>query len=129
MCSVKETFEYTFDDVRMDARCWFDIMLIMEFLRCTLISYLLLMVLVMLMSKKFKDLFSFSYSMVYWIAGSCLFNQIRTCSKYENCFIKISCSAKNIFRTVTTYLKILYFTKILLPHITVSFPADHNRVP
>ena len=23
MCSVKETFEYTFDDVRVDARCWF----------------------------------------------------------------------------------------------------------
>ena len=25
MCSVKETFEYTFDDVRVDARCWFGI--------------------------------------------------------------------------------------------------------
>ena len=24
MCSVKETFEYTFDDVRVDARWWFD---------------------------------------------------------------------------------------------------------
>ena len=48
-------------------------MLVMAFLRCTLNSYLLLMVLVMLMSKKFKDLFSFSYSMMYWIAGSCLF--------------------------------------------------------
>ena len=24
MDSVKETFEYTFDDVRVDARCWFD---------------------------------------------------------------------------------------------------------
>ena len=24
MCSVKETFECTFDDVRIDARCWFD---------------------------------------------------------------------------------------------------------
>ena len=21
---MKETFEYTFDDVRIDARCWFD---------------------------------------------------------------------------------------------------------
>ena len=21
---MKETFEYTFDDVRVDARCWFD---------------------------------------------------------------------------------------------------------
>ena len=25
MWSVKETFEYTFDDVRVDARCWFGI--------------------------------------------------------------------------------------------------------
>ena len=24
MCSVKETFKYTFDDVSVDARCWFD---------------------------------------------------------------------------------------------------------
>ena len=24
MCSVKETFENTFGDVRVDARCWFD---------------------------------------------------------------------------------------------------------
>ena len=24
MCSVKKTFEYTFDDVRVDALCWFD---------------------------------------------------------------------------------------------------------
>ena len=24
MCSVKGTFEYAFDDVRVDARCWFD---------------------------------------------------------------------------------------------------------
>ena len=31
------------------------------------------MVLVMLTCKKIKDLFSFSYSMVYWTAGSCLF--------------------------------------------------------
>ena len=43
------------------------------FLWCTLNLYLLLMVLVILISKKIKDLFSFSYSMVYWIAGSCLF--------------------------------------------------------
>ena len=25
VCSVKETFEYTYDDVKVDARCWFDI--------------------------------------------------------------------------------------------------------
>ena len=48
-------------------------MLVMGFLRCTLNSYLSSMELVMLMSKKFKDLFSFSYSMVYWIAVSYLF--------------------------------------------------------
>ena len=24
MCSVKEAFEYTFDDIGVDARCWFD---------------------------------------------------------------------------------------------------------
>ena len=24
MCSVKETFEYSFDDVRVDPRCCFD---------------------------------------------------------------------------------------------------------
>ena len=24
MCPVKETFEYAFDDVTVDARCWFD---------------------------------------------------------------------------------------------------------
>ena len=24
VCSVNDTFEYTFDDVRVDARCWFD---------------------------------------------------------------------------------------------------------
>ena len=24
MCSVKETFEYTFDNVRVNTRCWFD---------------------------------------------------------------------------------------------------------
>ena len=24
VCSAKETFEYTFDNVRVDARCWFD---------------------------------------------------------------------------------------------------------
>ena len=48
-------------------------MLVMPFLRCTLNSCWLLMVLVILISKKFKDLFSFSYSMVYWIAGTCLF--------------------------------------------------------
>ena len=48
-------------------------MLVMAFLRCTLNSYLLLMVLVILISKKIKDLFPLSYSMVHWIAGSCLF--------------------------------------------------------
>ena len=71
---MKETFEYTFHDVTVDARCWFDVYVGNGFfLRCTLNSYLLFMVLVMLMLKKLKDLFSFSYSMVYWIAGSCLF--------------------------------------------------------
>ena len=24
MCSVKETFEYIYDDIRVDAQCWFD---------------------------------------------------------------------------------------------------------
>ena len=48
-------------------------MLVMAFLRCTLNSYLLLMVLlVIIISKKIKDLFLFSYYMVYWIAVSCL---------------------------------------------------------
>ena len=41
----------------------------MTFLRYTLSSCLLLMVLVTLISKKFKNLFPLSYSMVYWIAG------------------------------------------------------------
>ena len=48
-------------------------MLVMAFLQCTLNSYLLLMVLVILISKKFKDLFPFSHSLVYWIAGPFLF--------------------------------------------------------
>ena len=47
--------------------------LLMVFLRCTLNSYLLIMVLVILISNKFKDLFRFSNSMVYWIAKSCFF--------------------------------------------------------
>ena len=66
---MKESFEYTFDDVSVDARCWFDIYVGNGcFLQYILNSYLLFMVLVMLMFKKFKDLFLFSYSMVYWIA-------------------------------------------------------------
>ena len=64
MCSVKETFEYTFDDVRSMHDVGLICMLVMAFLGWTSNSYLLLMLLVMLMSKKIKDLF-FSYSMVF----------------------------------------------------------------
>lgn len=76
---MKGAFQYTFDDPRVNARCWFDIyvaisvVFVMVFLRCTLNSHLLLMVLVILISNKFKDLFRFSNSMVYWIAKSCFF--------------------------------------------------------
>ena len=31
MCSVKETFEYTFDDVRVDARFWPDMYVVNGF--------------------------------------------------------------------------------------------------
>ena len=72
----RNTLEYTLNTLLMMLGSMHDVglicMLVMAFLRCTLNSYLLLMVLVMLMSKKFKDLFSFSYSMVHWIAGKCL---------------------------------------------------------
>ena len=71
--SVKKTFEYTLmvlvpmHDVGL---IW---MFVIAFLEYTLNSYLLLLVLVILKSKKFKDLFPSSYCMVYRIAGSCLF--------------------------------------------------------
>ena len=52
---------------------WFDLYVGNGFFTVHLNSYLLLMVLVILISNKFEDLFLFSYSMVYWIAGSSLF--------------------------------------------------------
>ena len=59
----RNTLEYTLNTLLMMLRSMHDVGLI-----CMLV-----MVLVMLMPKQFKDFFSFSYSMVYWIAGSCLF--------------------------------------------------------
>ena len=73
LCFVKETFKYILMVLGSMHGVGFICMLVMAFLRFTLNSYLLVMVLATLISKKFKDLFLFSYSVVYWIAGSCLF--------------------------------------------------------
>ena len=54
MYSVKETFEYTFDNVRVDALCLI-CMVVMAFLRCNLDLYLLQIRLI-LITEKFKDL-------------------------------------------------------------------------
>ena len=51
-------------------------MLVIAFLWCKLNSYLSLMVLVILISKKFKYLFSFLYSMVYCITGMSMLNKL-----------------------------------------------------
>ena len=74
VCSVDEIFEYTFDDVRVDSRCWLEMYLGNGF-------YTLYFKFIFVVngasniniSKKCNDFFSFSYSMVSWIAGSCLF--------------------------------------------------------
>ena len=73
MYSVKETFEYTFDDVRVDARCWFD-MYVGNGIFAVHFEFIFVVNGVSnVYVQKLKDLFSFLYSMVYWIAGSCLF--------------------------------------------------------
>ena len=58
MCSVKETFEYTFDDVRVDARCWFYMYVGNGFFAV----HFQFIFIVNCVSQKFEVFFSFSYS-------------------------------------------------------------------
>ena len=60
-------------------------MLVIAFLWCNLDSYLSLMVLVILISKKFKDLFSFLYSMVYCITGLSMLNKLPQVPRVPKC--------------------------------------------
>ena len=57
MCSVKETFEYTFDDVRVDVRCWFDMYVGNGFFSVHLEFIFVVNGVLVLMSKKNKDLY------------------------------------------------------------------------
>ena len=57
MCSVKETFEYTFDDVRVDARCLFNMYVGNGFFSVHFEFIFVVNGVLVLMFKKFKDLY------------------------------------------------------------------------
>ena len=57
MYSVKEIFEYAFDDVRVDARCWFDMYVGNGFFSVHFEFIFVVNGVLVLLSKKFKDLY------------------------------------------------------------------------